>query len=140
MKDDGKERDKSNIGDYFSAAWEHNSGRGCFITRDEYEGGLFMASNMDDTCEIGDALIDPKKVIVDSHGGLVGPDLHQMLGEGNNINSNELIWLTDRTPHQAIPQKQSGFCQFFRLVISHVTIWYEEHSTPNVKVPLPSYV
>ncbi len=54
--------------------------------------------------------------------------------------ANQLIWLTDRTPHEALPQEHDGCRQFFRLVTSKISVWFEEHSTPNPMVPLPEYV
>ena len=105
---------------------------------DQYEGGLYMASNMSDTCEIWDALIAKDQGIVDYHGG--GEHLRPFIGKGTLIKANELVWLTDRTPHEALPQAQSGYRQFFRLVTSNITVWYQQHSTPNPRVKVPGNV
>lgn len=129
----------SKPGGAFIAAWEHSWGRGFFYTPDEFEGGLYMASNMDHTCQIWDALISPYEGIVNQQGGNADY-LRPFLGVSTKLKRNELVWLTDRTPHEALPQEHDGFRQFFRLVTSDVSIWFEEHSTPNPKVPLPSYV
>ena len=45
--------------------------------------------------------------------------------------ANQMYWMTDRTPHESLPVKEDTFRQFFRLVTSRVSLWYEEHSTPN---------
>ncbi|KAI9359317.1 hypothetical protein DFJ73DRAFT_817841 [Zopfochytrium polystomum] len=43
-----------------------------------------------------------------------------------------MIWMTDRTPHESVPIEVPGtFRQYFRLVTSQVSVWYEEHSTKN---------
>ena len=44
---------------------------------------------------------------------------------------NRLYWMTDRTPHESLPLKAGTYRQFFRLVMSQVSLWYEDHSTPN---------
>ena len=44
---------------------------------------------------------------------------------------NRLYWMTDRTPHESPPLKAGTSHQFFQLVMSEVSLWYEDHSTPN---------
>jgi len=125
-------------GGTFTAAWEHHWGMGMAYTDDTLEGGLFIASNLDSTCEVWNALIDPAGGIADSQGGV--EHLRPYLGEGSRLCAGELVWLTDRTPHEALPQREDGYRQFFRLVTSNVSLWFKAHSTPNPKVPLPSHV
>lgn len=43
----------------------------------------------------------------------------------------KLYWMTDRTPHEALPAESSGPRTFFRLVSSNVTAWYARHNTAN---------
>ncbi|KAI9353287.1 hypothetical protein DFJ73DRAFT_324660 [Zopfochytrium polystomum] len=50
---------------------------------------------------------------------------------GMTLTAQELVWLTDRTPHEALPVREKVFRQFFRLVTSRVTVWYAAHSTRN---------
>ncbi|KAI9309923.1 hypothetical protein DFJ73DRAFT_944724 [Zopfochytrium polystomum] len=45
--------------------------------------------------------------------------------------AHELVWMTDHTPHEALPVSKRVFRQFFRLVTSRVTVWYAAHSTRN---------
>ena len=47
------------------------------------------------------------------------------------LKKNKLYWMTDRTPHESLPLKESQYRQFFRLVTHKVSLWYEDHSTPN---------
>ncbi len=49
----------------------------------------------------------------------------------------ELCWLTDRTPHMALPVVHPTHRQFFRLVTKGVNVWYAKHSTPNPLGILP---
>jgi hypothetical protein len=105
---------------------------------DKYDGGLYMASNMDFTCEVFDALVAKGQGIVDYHGG--GDHIRPFIGQGTKLKANELAWLTDRTPHQALPQLKSGYRQFFRLVTSNISVWFQQHSTANPKVPVPDHV
>jgi hypothetical protein len=123
----------------FSPAREHGWGIGLFMGVDRLQGGIFMASNVSDTCEIWDALVDKnRKGIVDRHGGC--EHIRHLLGPGTKLKANTLIWMTDRTPHEALPQEESGYRQFFRVVTSKITHWFADHSTPNPLVPLPDHV
>jgi len=105
---------------------------------DEYDGGLYMASNMDDTCMLWDALIAKGQGIATYHGG--EEHLRNFIGMGTKLKANELAWLTDRTPHEALSQTKTGYRQFFRLVTSDISVWFKQHSTPNPKVPVPAHV
>lgn len=63
----------------------------------------------------------------DKHGGLAKkPSVH-----GEVTRKNTLYWLTDRTPHEALPAMVTGPRQFFRLVSDNVDEWCAEHSTAN---------
>ncbi|KAI9366004.1 hypothetical protein DFJ73DRAFT_955823 [Zopfochytrium polystomum] len=72
---------------------------------------------------------------------------------GETLEANTIAWMTDRTPHESVPigfsEEEEGegegegeggaggnsrrrvFRQYFRLVTSRVTAWYEMHSTRN---------
>ena len=118
-------------GDSFRAEW--GGGRlGC----DDFEGGIFIASTVSDTCAVYDALIEQETT--DPHGGM--EHLRPLLNAPYLIPADELIWMTDRTPHQAMPQPNEGYRQFFRLVTSGLNVWHSQHCTANPKVPLPAHV
>lgn len=120
----------------FTPATEHRWGMGMFYGDDHYQGGIFMASSIADTSEVWDALVDVRVPnIADRHGGC--EHLRGLIGQGTKLKADELIWMTDCTPHEALPQKESGYRQFFRVVTPFVTHWYEDHSTENPEVPLP---
>jgi hypothetical protein len=123
----------------FSPGEEHPWGQGVFYGPDRYEGGIYMASSVSNTSEVWDALVD-KNVsgIVNKHGGC--EHLRNLIGPGTKLQAGELIWMTDCTPHEAIPQQESGHRQFFRVVTPYVSHWYADHSTPNPKVPFPDHV
>jgi hypothetical protein len=123
----------------FSPAPEHAWGMGHFWGPDRLEGGIFMASTVSDTCQVWDALVDKnRKGIVDRHGGC--EHIRHLLGPGKKLQANELIWMTDCTPHEALPQENSGYRQFFRVVTSKISHWFADHCTPNSLVPLPDHV
>ena len=114
-------------------------GTGMFAGPDRYDGGIYTASNVHDTLEVWDALVDCKiPNIVDDHGGC--EHLRPLLGPGTKLRAGELVWMTDCTPHEALPQPTTGPRQFFRLVMSDVSHWYAQHSTANPKVPIPDTV
>lgn len=129
------------IGDVaaFTPATEHHWGIGIFHSDDKFTGGIYMASNVDGTSKVWDSLVD-KRVsgIVDRHGGC--EHLRNIIGQGTELRKGELIWMTDCTPHEALPQTTSGVRQFFRIVTPYVSHWYADHSTENPKVPLPDHV
>ncbi|KAI9326817.1 hypothetical protein DFJ73DRAFT_964981 [Zopfochytrium polystomum] len=64
------------------------------------------------------------------------PPSHAGAG-GMLLAANAIAWMTDRTPHESVPvvagEGVGGrvFRQYFRLVTSRVTAWYEAHSTRN---------
>ena len=120
----------------FVAGQEHHWGCGVAYSPDELHGGLYMASNVSNTCAVYNALID--KNGVDSQGGM--NHLRRLIGEPTLLEANELVWLTDCTPHEALPQEGPGYRQFFRLVTSKISLWYQGNSTANPKVALPDYV
>jgi len=123
----------------FTPGCEHHWGCGHFFKPDKLEGGIFMASTTENTSQVFDALVDKNAPnIVDRHGGC--EHLRRFIGPGTKLAANELIWMTDCTPHEALPQKESGHRQFFRVVTSKVSHWFAQHSTPNPLVPLPESV
>jgi hypothetical protein len=123
----------------FTPGIEHRWGQGVFFGPDRYEGGIYMASSVEDTSIVWDALVDKNaKGIVDRHGGC--EHLRRFIGEGTKLRANQLIWMTDCTPHEALPQEEEGRRQFFRVVSSNISHWFADHSTHNPKVPLPDNV
>jgi len=133
-------------------------GRGV-LKDDEFIGGLYMASTIANTCVVYHALVD--KVSTDDEGGcehlrhLLPPednDFHERQNhtDGRNPNrgrkfsrameANELVWMTDRTPHEVIPQTEREYRQFFRLVTSSLSIWNTARSTTNENIELPPHV
>lgn len=46
-------------------------------------------------------------------------------------NGDKYFWFTDRTPHEALPVEKDTFRQYFRLVSHKVSVWWQQHSTPN---------
>ncbi|KAJ3095002.1 hypothetical protein HK100_005949 [Physocladia obscura] len=102
------------------------------------EGGIFLASNIDDSFRAYDCIVDDVEAV-----GHLG-DINHMRNaitiqnfDEIRVKANELLWITDRTPHESLPQKKAGFRQFFRLVTSELSMWYNEHNTPNELGILP---
>ena len=98
-----------------------------------------MASSVSNTSQVWDALVDKRcPGIVDKHGGC--EYLRPLIGKGTKLEAGELIWMTDCTPHEALPQETSGYRQFFRVVSPYVSHWYAEHNTRNPLVDIPEHV
>ncbi|TPX72506.1 hypothetical protein CcCBS67573_g05809 [Chytriomyces confervae] len=108
-------------------------GQSCMdITVVNMKGGIFVASNMADTCRVWDCLIEDHGKVVGHLGDI--SHLRKAIGgneAGTSLGAGEICWMTDRTPHESLPQPKAGFRQFFRLVTSELSAWYEEHSTPS---------
>jgi hypothetical protein len=117
----------------FIPAVEHRWGMGALRGPDFYDGGIFMASSQRNTSRVWNALVDSRVPgIVDRHGGC--EHLRDLLGEGISLEAGELIWMTDLTPHEAIPQKESGTRQFFRvsvLFLFHKYNWLDPKYNPD---------
>lgn len=95
--------------------------------------GIYMASNVSDSCVVYPALVEYPEIITDAHGALP-PCARSILGEGRRLKAGELCWITDRTPHEALPLDSHDplvHRQFFRVVVGPVGVWYSKHNTAN---------
>eukprot|EP01040_Poterioochromonas_malhamensis_P004326 gene4326-4638_t len=100
---------------------------------DEYlVGGIFLASNVSDTTAIWNTRIH------DTFGDVIGPHgslerMRSLLGPpAKRLAGGELIWLSDRTPHESLPiEDVSVRRQFFRLVVGEIAFWFADHNTAN---------
>ena len=92
------------------------------------KGGIYMASNVSDSCRFYNCEIMNDKLI-----GELGDieHLREFMPKGEVMEKDSLYWFTDRTPHEALPLKGREHRQFFRLVTSQVSLWYIDHSTKN---------
>jgi len=100
------------------------------------EGGLFMATNLDASCRVWNRRVDPRLV-----GSQDLEARRPFLGDGYAVKANELVWITDQTPHESCVLPAASPRQFFRFVTSKVDVWYARHSTPNpLGVKVPSHV
>lgn len=95
--------------------------------RDQWEGGLYVASSVDSSTKIWNATVTPE--IVGDLGSV--QHIEDLLGDGETALGDVLVWMTDLTPHESVVFEESGYRQFFRLVTSDVTHWYAAHSTAN---------
>ena len=86
--------------------------------------GIYIASS-DGSCRIWNCMIEGNNV--DQYGGLlISPE-----DDPNYLDPNNLYWLTDRTPHEALSVNEDTNRQFFRLVSDEISIWWKQHSTEN---------
>jgi hypothetical protein len=130
---------KSNKLSSFSPGEEDFEGRGVFFTPDRFEGGIYMASSIDDNIVVYDALVDTKRSdIIDQYGKC--DHIRPWIGDGVELKAGELIWMNDRTPYEEVNPFQGVNAQFFRLVTSGITHWFEKKSTANPAVSVPENV
>lgn len=102
--------------------------------------GIYMTNNLTGSCRVWNTQIELADL------GKMGDVEH--LRQTHTIRhspvhlmrANELWWMTDRTPHEALSFSIPTFRRFFRLVTSEVDVWYSAHSTHNFSVPLPDRV
>jgi len=87
-----------------------------------YNTGIYIASS-DGGCNVYDCQIEKS----DNLGGIS----KKIKASKINCSPNNLYWITDRTPHEAIPVKKETKRQFFRLVSENISVWYSQHNTPN---------
>ncbi|KAJ1556392.1 hypothetical protein HK405_011752 [Cladochytrium tenue] len=122
------------------------------------QGGVFQVSSVPDTCRVWDCIVqDPGEIVgplgnlehlrhdldsgpprgvtandPNSYGARRRPSLlPPTRRNGENLAACRLAWMTDRTPQESLPVPRRLFRQYFCLVTSSVTAWYEAHSTRN---------
>jgi hypothetical protein len=88
--------------------------------------GLYMASTIEKSCRVWNSLVEEP-----GFGGSCEHLKEEELGESQYLKSSEIIWMTDSTPHEALPLLESQYRQWFRFVTSPVSLWYAKHSTEN---------
>ena len=106
------------------------------------QGGIYMASTVENSCKLWDCQILPDH---GEHGDIVGSvgsfgnieHLRNYLPEGKVMVENQMYWITDRTPHESLPLPSRTYRQWFRLVTSGVSLWFQDHSTENPLGILP---
>lgn len=121
---------------YKQIAW----GLGCFSRNGLPVDGIFMASNVSNSCKIYSELIVNPEEVTTAQGGI--EHMRNRLGSGRNLKANQLVWFTDRTPHESMPVtsedgNSSVYRQFFRLVVGRISVWYSMFNTPNPMGFLP---
>ena len=109
--------------------WSYDAGDPEVPTAALLQGGLYMASTVSNTCQLWDVEVDEPAAVAGELGSC--EHLRPVLGEPVPMLANQLYWITDRTPHEALPQPCSGYRQFFRLVTSALSVWYARHSDSN---------
>ncbi|OQS05116.1 hypothetical protein THRCLA_02701 [Thraustotheca clavata] len=100
---------------------------------EQLHGGIYMASTVADSCGIWNCVVKDNSDVVGDLGDV--DVLHGALDENEHqyykLKANELIWMTDHTPHESLPLSRTQFRQYFRFVTSEVSVWFADHSTPN---------
>lgn len=93
--------------------------------------GIYMASNLQNSCMVWPYLINKQSDIVDKYGGI--EQIRNEIGKGYFMKENNIYWLTDATPHEAMPSQIQGefVRQFFRLVVGEISVWFSKHNTQN---------
>ena len=106
-------------------------------------GGIFCCSNRGGTtavynCQVVDT-ITGEQVVIGRHGSVEHcRNLIENISTCKLLDAGELVWFTDRTPHESLPipiserdDRHDNTRQFFRLVAGPVSAWFADHSTAN---------
>jgi len=101
---------------------------GGFSARIIHKGGIYMASNINNSCRVFPYQLTKHCDIVGENGDI--EFLREFFPKSSLLQANELVWITDTTPHEALPVTEDCYRQFFR-VVGKLSAWYEKHSTPN---------
>ena len=101
-----------------------------------FNGGIFIYSNLSNTFRMWKCLIKDEG---NNKGGNV-EHLRPVLEDPESNIANVIYFISDHTPHEALPQLESARRLFIRLVVGKVDIWYSQHSTPNPLCSLPEGV
>jgi len=130
---------KEKNGMYLPGA-EHHWGRGHIFRHDCIVGGIFMCSNVDKSTAVWNHYInDTKGEVIGPHGDL--EHVRSQLGQPSKLLSKgELVWMTDKTPHESSPVAFDCNRQYFRLVCGKVSAWFTSHSTANPRFNVPPNV
>lgn len=110
---------------------EHHWGGGMMMRNQKICGGIFMASNVSASTAIWNCkIVDRDGSIIGAHGNI--ERMRSLLGPADiKLNAGELVWITDKTPHESLPLHQGTVRQYIRVVTGDVTAWFADHSTPN---------
>jgi hypothetical protein len=58
-------------------------------------------------------------------------DIRHTLGSPILVSPNVMYWITDQTPHESLPVRETTYRQFFRLVSPEVAVWFAKNNTRN---------
>ena len=128
-------------GEYGKNYYEHHWGNGLIMSADCHFGGIYMASNIPNSCRAWNCQIEKDQNngsdVIGEHGSC--EHLKEFLPNDNEVlmKANTLYWITDRTPHESLPLTKRTYRQFFRVVTENVSLWFADHSTPNPYGVLP---
>ena len=122
----------------------HPWGFGMVSQQCDFIGGIFMASNLANSTQAWNMRVvstEDGDEVIGAMGNLENLR-HILPGKPEMLRPNMVYWMTDRTPHEALPvtEPEGVYRQYFRLVTGDVSLWFEEHSTknPNGVVPDPN--
>ena len=113
----------------------YNWGGGMFLADEAVSGGIFIASNVPNSCRLWDCKIEKGLVngseIIGDNGNCEHIKDFLPADKEKVLEENKLYWITDRTPHESLPLQNGTYRQFIRVVTANVTHWLADHSTPN---------
>jgi hypothetical protein len=79
--------------------------------------------------QVWNTRIDTPEAVIGDGGDL--EHVRHLLGKPRLVKAGEVVWMTDRTPHESLPLRAACDRQYVRLVTSDVSVWYSAHSTAN---------
>ena len=106
-------------GGYFERGSSEKGARGMFKgARGMFHGGLYMASTVAHSTRVWNCRVRTPGAVVGALGDI--ELLRARLGAGTTLEANELLWMTDATPHESLPLPAGTYRQYFRLSLIHI--------------------
>jgi hypothetical protein len=117
--------------DYYNSEWFSIEWGGGNYHKDKHRDGIYIVSNTDDMTAIYPYLVENSEKVTDKYGGL--QEFKNDLTDKIFTKKNKVYWITDKTPHESLPNNTDKpvYRQFVRIVVGPIGAWYSQHNTPN---------
>ena len=98
------------------------------------EIGVYISSNVHDSTRAWNCKV--QNDLVGKNGNI--EHVREFLpGKGELLRPHQVYMISDRTPYEDLPMKETTTRQFFRIIASEVRFWFDDHYTANPMGVLP---
>lgn len=89
-----------------------------------------MTSSVSDSCRVWDTTIDPTWIASDGDIEHMRKALDRT-SKSRSLQAGEMVFMSDLTPHEVLPQASSSERTYFRLIVGKVSVWEAKTCTAN---------